>query len=268
MEVSAAPLISVIVPVYNAEQHLAQCIANVLQQTYKNIEIIVVDDGSTDRSAQVAESYPVKLIKQQNAGVSAARNKGIDVAAGQFIHFMDADDIINDTFYQKLVSAMLDTGVDVSCCEMINQRERNQTNYFRKRKVYRSVSEKLTVTYVGRIGYVWRYLFRTAFLMQHNLRFEEGRIVEDLMFSLNAVFFAKGLVVVPGAQYTYVHQENSQLTIAGEAQQAKRDRDWQHAKALRKAFAEKHGFKIPGVNTGKLAYFWWKIRNLFGLVLN
>ena len=260
MEINATPLVSVIVPVYNAEEYLAKCIENILQQTYKNIEIIVVDDGSTDHSADIAERYAVKLIKQENLGVSVARNKGIEAALGQLLHFMDVDDLINIEFYQELVSAMVDTGVDIACSEMINQREKKHSSYFKKIKVYRSVSDKLTVTYVGRIGYVWRYLFQTEFLKKHNLQFEEGRIVEDLMFSLCAVYFANGLVVVPGAKYTYVHRENSQLTIVGDKYQAKRDRDWQHAKAQRKAFSEKHGFKIPGVNTGKLRYLWWKIK--------
>lgn len=263
MEIRGAPLVSVIVPVYNGEQYLRQCLENLLSQTYKNIEIIIIDDGSADNSAEIAEQYPVKLIKQKNLGVSVARNAGIDLAQGQYLHFMDVDDRVNAEFYQKLVSAIDATGVDIACSEMINQRIRQETSLFKKLKVYRTVSEKLKATYVGRIGYVWRYLFRADFLKEHQLRFEEGRIVEDLMFSLSAVFFANGLVVVPGAQYTYVHTEKSQLTIVGQEHQAKRDRDWQHAKALRKAFAERHGFKIPGVNSGKLAYFWWKIRNIW-----
>ncbi|RZJ80483.1 MAG: glycosyltransferase [Flavobacterium sp.] len=257
------PLVSVIVPVYNAELYLAQCIENITSQTYQNIEIIVVNDGSTDNSAEIAAQYQVKLIRQENQGVSVARNKGIDLAQGEYLHFMDVDDVINDCFYQKLVSSLLETGVDMACSEMINQRVRKETNFFKKLKVYRAVPQKLKITYVGRIGYVWRYLFKTEFIRNNKLRFEEGRIVEDLMFSLQAVYFSNGLVVVPGATYTYVHRENSQLSIVGDVYQDKRDRDWQHAKALRKVFAEKHGFKIPGVNSGKLAYFWWKFRNLY-----
>lgn len=256
---SNEPLVSVIIPVYNAQSFLSQCIENILSQTYKNIEIIIVDDGSTDNSAEIAERYQVKLLKQKNAGVSVARNTGIDAAKGQYLHFMDVDDVINDTFYQRLVAAIIETGVDIACAEMINQRVREESSFFKKTKVYQSVPQKLKATYVGRIGYVWRYLIKTDFLIANKLRFEEGRIVEDLMFSLSAVFFANGLVVVPKAQYTYVHQENSQLTIKGEEHQAKRDRDWQHAKAMRKAFAKKHGFKIPGVDYGKLVYKWWKI---------
>lgn len=263
MEISEQPLVSVIIPMYNAKLYIDQCIQNVLHQTYKNIEVIVVDDGSTDDSAAIAERYPVNVIRQKNRGVSAARNSGIDIAKGYYLHFMDVDDMINETFYQKLVSAMLQTGVEVSCSEMINERVTKETSFFKELKVYNTVSEKLRVTHVGRIGYVWRYMFSTQFLIKNNIRFEEGRIVEDLMFSLSAVFFANALVVVPGAQYTYVHREGSQLTIVSEEQHAKRDRDWKHAKILRNAFAKKHGFQIPGVNSGKFGYLWWKLRNLY-----
>ena len=263
MEISKQPLVSVIIPIYNGEQYVRSCLENILNQTYKNLEIIVVDDGSTDKSAEIAAQYPVKVIREKNSGSGAARNIGIDIAEGEYLHFMDVDDMINATFYEKLVFAMIETGVDVSCSEMINQRIKNQTHFFKKLKIYKSVAEKLKITYVGRIGYVWRYVYRTEFLKKNNIRFEEGRVVEDLMFSLSALFFADRLVVVPGAQYTYIYQQGSQLTIAGEDQQAKRDRDWQHAKMLRSKFAEKHGFKIPGVDNGKIGYLFWKFRNYY-----
>lgn len=263
MEMTRQPLVSVVIPVYNAELYLAQCIENIQSQSYKNLEIIVVDDGSTDSSTKIAENYQVKLIRQENKGVSVARNKGLDTANGEYLHFMDVDDAINPDFYQKLVSASVETGATIACAGMINQREKNQTHFFKKLKVYTSVAEKLKITYVGRIGYVWRYLFNTEFIRNNNLRFEEGRIVEDLMFSLQAVYFADSLVVVPGTTYTYVHRENSQLSIVGSEHQAKRDRDWQHAVNLRKAFAQQHGFKIPGVNAGKIGFFWWRFKNAY-----
>lgn len=263
MEISQSPLVSVIIPVYNANLYLSNCIENILNQTYKNIEIIIVDDGSTDNSAEIAERYPVKLLRKENQGVSAARNNGIDLAQGQYLHFMDADDLINDLFYENLVRNIQKENADMACAEMINQHNKKQTHFFKASKVYKTVPEKLKATYVGRIGYVWRYLFRTEFLKNYNIKFEEGRIVEDLVFSLTAVFHAQRLVVVPQATYTYIHREDSQLTIAGQEQQAKRDRDWQHARAVRKAFAKKHGFKIPGVNSGKFGYFLWQLKNSY-----
>ena len=104
---SISTLISVIVPAYNAEQYIAQCIDNLLCQTYKNLEIIVVDDGSTDNTSRVLQQYPkVKYIYQPNSGVSVARNAGIEAASGEFIHFMDADDLLNLEFYEKMYEAI------------------------------------------------------------------------------------------------------------------------------------------------------------------
>ena len=90
-------LISIIIPVYNVEHYLAECLDSVLAQTYKNLEIILVDDGSIDGSGQICDNYAgkdsrIKVIHQTNAGVSAARNKGLKVAKGEYIGFVDADD--------------------------------------------------------------------------------------------------------------------------------------------------------------------------------
>lgn len=88
------PLVSVIIPVYNGERFLAEAIESVLAQTYQNYEVIVVDDGSTDNSPEIARSYPsVRFIKQEHAGTAAARNRGVMLAAGEYLAFLDADDL-------------------------------------------------------------------------------------------------------------------------------------------------------------------------------
>ncbi len=88
-----SPLVSVIIPVYNGENYLAKAIESVLAQTYSPHEIIVIDDGSTDSSAEIARRFPVRLITRPNGGISAARNSGIDVSQGEFIALLDADDL-------------------------------------------------------------------------------------------------------------------------------------------------------------------------------
>ena len=109
-------LVSVIIPVYNGEKYIKNCLENVLSQTYKNLEIIVVDDGSTDRSAEIAAGYPVKIVAhERNSGLSAARNTGIDNAQGDYIHFMDVDDLLNTDFYKSMVEAIVSTGSDIAC---------------------------------------------------------------------------------------------------------------------------------------------------------
>lgn len=248
-------LVSVIIPVYNGEQYVKACINMMLNQSYKNLEIIVVDDGSADNSASIAQEFPVKLIRhEQNRGLSAARNTGIDAAQGKYIHFMDVDDEINSDYYKALVEAITETGADVACSGMINIARPQKAQRFKKRSVYTLAYDRLEATYVGKIGYVWRYLFNVEFLKANNLRFQEGRLMEDLMFSLPALYFAKSLVVVPGAEYTYCHQPNSIMTTKDPEHAKKRRVDRQHAKDMMRKFAEDHQVEIPGVTTGRLRY--------------
>lgn len=254
-----AKSISVVIPVYNGASFIRQCLGQVVNQSCKDLEIIVVDDGSVDESAEIAKEFPVILIQHdKNRGLSAARNTGIDTAKGDFIHFMDVDDTINNDFYQNLLEAVRQTDVDIACSGMINKKFKHKTILFKKLQVYTSTRDKLKATYVGRWGYVWRYLFQVEFLKQHQLRFEEGRFIEDLMFTLPAVYFAKKLVVVPKAEYTYYERENSIMTKKDKAHQEKLNQDWLYAKSFMLSFGKKHNFKIPGVNTGRLEYLLWK----------
>ncbi|MCL2842914.1 MAG: glycosyltransferase [Oscillospiraceae bacterium] len=115
-------LISVIVPVYNVEEYLAECLDSILDQTYRNLEIILVNDGSTDSSGDICEHYRkmddrIRVIYQENKGVSSARNLGIDSANGQWIAFVDSDDGIKPDMYEKLLHAATQSGKKVVCCD-------------------------------------------------------------------------------------------------------------------------------------------------------
>lgn len=253
------PLISVIIPVYNGEKYIRLCLEDMQSQSYENLEIIVVNDGSTDRSAELIAQYPVKVIHlPENRGLSAARNSGMDAATGTYVHFMDVDDSINPDFYREMAAAVSETDADIACSGMINEIKPHRTMLFEKQRVLTTVQEKLKATNVGKWGYVWRYLFRADFLKQHGLRFEEGRLIEDLPFSLPAVFFAKSVVVVPGAVYTYRLQENSIMTKKDKAHRQRRRRDIQYVKSFRQKFARQHRIRIPGVPTGRISYLYVK----------
>ena len=253
-------LVSVIIPVYNGEKYIKNCLENVLSQTYKNLEIIVVDDGSTDRSAEIAAGYPVKIVAhERNSGLSAARNTGIDNAQGDYIHFMDVDDLLNTDFYKSMVEAIVSTGSDIACSGVIHGQARYKTQLFRKQRVYTSTKDKLTATYVGKWGYVWRYLYRLDFLRKHNMRFEVGRFVEDLSFSLPSLYFAEKIVTVPGAEYLYVFVQNSIINNPDKAHHAKVKADAKHAQKIILDFARSHGFRIPGLNTGVWRYILRKV---------
>lgn len=102
------PLISIVVPVYNVESYLVNCVSSIIEQTYKNLEIILVDDGSTDKSKKICDDLAkkdkrIKVIHKDNGGLSSARNAGIDVAKGEYIGFVDSDDKINKNMYRILL---------------------------------------------------------------------------------------------------------------------------------------------------------------------
>ncbi len=259
------PLVSVVIPVYNREKHIKKCLELITNQTYKNLEIIVVNDGSTDSSMEIAKQYPVKIIEHpKNRGLSAARNTGIDNAAGKYIHFMDDDDEINLAFYENLVKASEETGTDISASGMISQAMRHKTQLFKKRKEHISLQERLTATYVGKWGYVWRYLFKLDFLKNYNLRFEDGRLMEDLAFSFAAIYYANKVVTVPNAEYLYIFTPNSIVNTDNPEIRKKRRIDKKHAQQFILNFAKEHGnFKIPGITTGKIKYILRKVYVLF-----
>ena len=115
------PLISIIIPVYNAESYIRRCLESVLSQTYKEIQVILVNDGSTDDTLSILEEYSrsdsrIQLINKDNSGVSKTRNIGIDISDGEYIGFVDADDYLEPEMYEKLYNAIKKTAADVACC--------------------------------------------------------------------------------------------------------------------------------------------------------
>ena len=117
------PKLSVIVPVYRGEKYLKRCLDSIVNQTYKNLEIILIDDGSPDKSGELCDAYEkkdgrIKVLHQENKGVSAARNAGLDMASGDFIGFVDSDDYINERMYEVLLSNCLKYGAEVSVCRL------------------------------------------------------------------------------------------------------------------------------------------------------
>ena len=249
--------ISVIVPCYKGERYIAGCICNLLAQSYRNLEIIVVIDGDLDGSSEIAGRYPVKLIVlERNHGLSAARNIGMAAATGDFIHFMDVDDSINMDFYTKMAEALEITGADIACSGIINSRKAYKCQIFSKEIVYTDTKDKMKATWVGKWGYVWRYIFRKSLLTEHNLTFEVGRLIEDLPFSFKALYYAASIVTVPGTAYTYSCNEDSILTRKDVEWKKRCRADLWHSRAIISEFAKSHGISAPGIgyNPGIIEY--------------
>lgn len=239
-------LISVVIPAYNAGDYIAQCIESLLCQSYKNLEIIVVDDGSTDNTAQIVQPYPeVKYLYQPNSGVSAARNKGLDAALGEYIHFVDADDLLTLDFYEKMMQAVIETRADMACCGFYFERTPSQSQRIEHKLVVSSTTDKILMTDVCNYGACWKYIFRVSFLKGKKLYFEEGRISgEDRIFSIQAVFFANRIVLVPEAMYIYKHRKHSVTVTKNPELVKKRHRDRKYATQFQIEFSNKHHFSL------------------------
>lgn len=116
---ASEPLVSIIVPVYNVERYLEECVSSLVSQTYRNIEIILVDDGSTDRSGALCDGFAgtdrrIRVLHKANGGLSDARNHGLRVASGEWVSFVDSDDWVSPVFIEALLRAALDTGCEIS----------------------------------------------------------------------------------------------------------------------------------------------------------
>ena len=235
--------ISVIIPVHNGEKYIAQCLENILFQTYKNLEIIVVNDGSTDKSVEIAEKYPIKLINQENSGVYVARNRGIDCATGEYIHFMDADDLINLDYYTNMVDAIILSGADIACCSTVNEIKK-QALLFSDRCILVEANDKFQSTNVYEWGYCWRFLLKKSFLDDNKLRFETGRTIKDLRFSMEAVYKANKIVTVPNAIYRYKKRMGSLITATDKNAMRNRKNDWIIAEKFRTEFVQQHNLNV------------------------
>lgn len=237
-------LISVVIPAYNAAQYLEQCIQNVLLQSYKNLEIIVVDDGSKDNTREIAQQYPVKLIQQENQGSAAARNAGIQAATGEYIHFMDADDLINLNFYERMLDAILSVDADMACCGFIHERLPAFNSVIIEQFVFINTEDKMTFTNVGHQGAAWKYLFKISFLRSKKLLFDLNlRVAQDKAFSLQAVFYANKIISVPNAVYIYKVRNNSAMTASTTKQKKNRKKSIKEANEFCKKFANEHHLK-------------------------
>jgi len=124
-DIESTPKVSIIVPVYNAGRYLEACVSSILEQDYGNIEVLLVDDGSTDESGEICERFAasdarVVVLHRENGGISAAQNSGLDAATGELVTFCDNDDLMSARMISRLVEILLATGADMSCCRWHN----------------------------------------------------------------------------------------------------------------------------------------------------
>ena len=210
------PFISVIIPVYKVEKYLEQCLVSVIFNSYKNLEIIIVDDGSPDNSAAIYNKYVelderIIIITQENRGLSAARNTGIKAATGEYIHFMDSDDYIDLKFYEELISDALQYDADI-VAGGVKMTNTVVTIKYDTRIICVDLFTKIQKLQCAKYGYVWRYLFRRNFLIENEFQFAVGKYFEDLPFTLPAVKAANRVVINPNTFYHYIRRPGTITT--------------------------------------------------------
>jgi glycosyltransferase involved in cell wall biosynthesis len=212
------PLISVIVPVYKVEQYLATCLNSIVNQTYKNLEIILVDDGSPDNCGKICDEYAQKddrivVLHQPNSGVSRARNAGLDIAKGEYIAFVDSDDYIALDMYEELMSIAQKQSADIVTCNHYTINNKGTvlcTNNFDNLNVdevrYLILMDKYSIC-------LWDKLYKASLF--NDIRFKIDIYSEDLFIMPSLFFKAEKLAWTSQAYYYYCLNMGSNMTLFG-----------------------------------------------------
>lgn len=213
-EGGAAPLVSIIVPVYNVLPYLRQALDSAVSQTYCNLEILVVNDGSTDGSEEICDEYAVcdprvRVVHQENRGLSAARNAGIDLATGDYLLFLDSDDWLELDAVEILMREAVTTGADVVCCQHLRE-ERNRTTspHATTRRVFTGTEAvEAHVCGGGASSFAWGKLYHTGVV--EGVRYPEGMVFEDVSTTWRFLDRASCVVILPQSLWHYRRRTGS-----------------------------------------------------------
>ena len=211
-------LVSIIIPVYNVERYLKKCIDSVINQTYANLEIILVDDGSPDGCGDICDDYAkkdkrIRVIHKVNGGLSDARNAGIDAATGDYIAFVDSDDYVASDYAELLYKACIEANADISCCSYYRVYGQKKikapkpstiiglTNIEALRDIFlaNSLCEVMT----------WNKLYRRSLFTDNDIRFPVGKVHEDNYTTYKLFYFANKVQFIGTPRYFYLQRSES-----------------------------------------------------------
>lgn len=219
------PKISIIVPIYNVEQFLRRCVQSLLNQTLKDIEIILVDDESPDNCPQICDQYAsadtrIKVIHKKNEGLGYARNSGMRIATGRFIAFVDGDDFVENTMFEELYNTAINTNADTVFCGFnFYKNEANKTPHseVKSMTVFEGddIKNKVLLNMIGSepqyksdrklFMSVWHSIYSSFIIKENNLQFcsERQIISEDIVFQIDYLTKSKRAVYIPNCLYNY-----------------------------------------------------------------
>lgn len=215
------PLISIIIPVYNVEQYLHRCVDSVLNQTYKNLEIILVNDGSPDNCPFICDEYAKKdkriiVVHKENGGLSSARNAGLEIVQGEYISFIDSDDWIHENYIEILYKNLHEKKADISICNFLEIADEEDPiiNISNKLRIFNNIEALHELYGALYIQFVvsWAKLFK-KYLFEE-LRFPNGKVHEDEFTSYKLLYNAKK-IVYSNDQLYYYYQSKDSITRSG-----------------------------------------------------
>lgn len=248
--------VSVIVPVYKVEDYLDRCVKSIVSQTYTNLEIILVDDGSPDKCPEICDKWAskdsrIRVIHKENGGLSDARNAGMAVATGEYTSFIDSDDYIAEVFFERLLTTAKNTDSDIVECDVLkfsendvprfNDRDFDVQTYNTQEALSRLISEN------GFRQHVWNKLYKTESALY--AEFEKGKLNEDEFWTYRIFGIAERVTKIDLPMYFYLQRSDS---IMGASYSIRR-LDALEAKALRQKYIEA---KFPSLRSqAKNDYF-------------
>lgn len=220
-------LISVIVPIFQVEQYLDRCISSIVRQTYENLEIILVDDSSSDKCPEICDAWAkkdrrIQVIHKVNGGLSSARNAGIDIAKGAWLTFVDSDDYIANTFVESLYSIVVRMSSDIAVCGsyqdatgncfVVAMKQNNEVEIYKRERI---LKEYFTDNF-GPLISTWNKIYnRRIFFDKDNLRFPVGRLHEDAYMMYKFLWKANKVAVSKKPLYYYVFRTGSIINSFG-----------------------------------------------------
>ncbi len=206
-------LISVIVPIYNVEKYLTKCIESIINQTYKNLEIILVDDGSPDNCPIICDEYAkkdsrIKVIHKKNGGLSDARNYGMSLATGEYISFIDSDDYIDENMYEQMVTALIDNNADIVSCAINDvYNDKIETKNIKQELYNTELAIKDLLLEINLTQTVWNKLYKKEII--EGITFEKYKINEDDFWTYQIIANSKRIITINKPFYYYIHRESS-----------------------------------------------------------
>lgn len=208
-------LVSVIVPIYNVELYLVECIESILEQTYTNYEIILVNDGSTDSSGSICDKYEkqnnnIKVIHKKNGGLSSARNMGIEKAKGNYYVFIDSDDVVHKDYLNNMMKIAIKYNADIVACDFTTGEEcfwedvPKNIEVRKGKQVLEQMNNRDVLVTVA-----WNKLYKRYFFDDLNLRYKNGKIHEDMFLAPKLLDNCNIMAIINEKLYFYRNRSNS-----------------------------------------------------------